>query len=101
MNKRKTRSDKVFSDKKRRVPIDKLLAYWIDIKTRDPNARRFSHVLTYGRETFQYFVEYYGWYRGRQIERDKFFGQIYFLVCRRDKIFKTVQTPSTISTTPE
>jgi hypothetical protein len=72
---------------KRRVPIDKLLAYWIDLSKR-PNLtyEDFLAFLRMTEETYQYFRQYYDGY----VERDKFINGLSFLIHWPEKYFREV-----------
>jgi len=57
------------TESKRRVPIDKLLAYWTILSKRPTlTCEDFLEFLRMTEETHEYFRQYYGGY----VERDKF-----------------------------
>jgi hypothetical protein len=86
---RTRRGAKVSLKAKLSAPIDKLLAYWIDLSKRPTLTQRdFRTFINKTEETLQYFVDYYGWYRGKQIEQDKFFRRPYSLVWWQKQILE-------------
>jgi hypothetical protein len=86
MAKRKTQT--VLSKSKRRVPIDKLLGYWIDLSKRPTLAYEdFKAFLRMSEHTHQWFDEYYGSY---YIERDKFLRGLPILISWPQHYFKKV-----------
>jgi hypothetical protein len=71
------------TESKRHVPIDKLLAYWIDLSKRPTLTQKdFRSFLRKVDETLEYFSEFYGWDRRGDIEntRDKFFRRVSILI---------------------
>jgi hypothetical protein len=83
MSKRKAQR----TESKRRVPIDKLLAYWIDLSKRpNPTYEDFLEFLRMTEETHQYFLQYYDGY----VERDKFINGLSFLIHWPEKYFSKV-----------
>jgi len=90
---RKNESDKRHSKKKSRVPIDKLFEYWVDLSRRPTLTQDdFRTFLRMSGETFDYFVEHFGWYRNKQVEQqnDRFYRDVNGLVCWQDDILKKV-----------
>jgi hypothetical protein len=77
--------------KKRRIPIDELLSYWIDISKR-PTLTLDDYSLSFGRmaDTMTYFGELYGWYRLKHVEAsaDKFFQGVSWLVWNQTDLKK-------------
>jgi hypothetical protein len=72
---------------KRRVPIDKLLGYWIDLSKRSNlTYEDFLEFLRMTEETYQYFRQYYDGY----VERDKFINGLSLLVHWPEKYFSKV-----------
>jgi hypothetical protein len=81
------------TESKRRVPIDKLLAYWIDLSKRSTlTQKEFRSFLSKVEETLEYFSEFYGWDRRGDIEntRDKFFRRVSILISWPQHFFKSV-----------
>ena len=86
MAQRKKRSRK--DDPK--IPIDKLLVYWIDLSKRPTLTREdFRTFVRMAEQTFRHFEEFYGW-RGRDVEEDKFFRGVHTLIWLQENILKDV-----------
>src|SRR5689334_2772758 len=78
------------TESKRRVPIDKLLAYWIDLskrRTLTPEDLCFFFRMT--EATFQYLAEYYH-DTHLIIEQDKFLSRVSYLPFLQEGILKKV-----------
>jgi hypothetical protein len=70
------REHKRHSKKKSRVPIDELFEYWVDLSRRPTLTQDdFRTFLRMSDETFDYFVEHFGWYRNKHVEQqnDRFY----------------------------
>jgi hypothetical protein len=79
------------SKRKARVPIDKLLAYWIDLSKRPTlTYEDFLSISRKAEETLEHFTEFYGWARGSDIEhaQDKFFRGLPSLIAWSHLYFK-------------
>ena len=79
------------SKRKARVPIDKLLTYWIDLSKRPTlTYEDFLSFLRKVEETLEHFTEFYGWNRLSDIEhaRDKFFRGLPSLIAWSHLYFK-------------
>jgi hypothetical protein len=90
---RRIESDKRHSKKKSRVPIDELFEYWVDLSRRATLTQEdFRTFLRMSDETFDYFVEHFGWYRNKHVEtqNDRFYVHVNGLVCWQDDILKKV-----------
>jgi hypothetical protein len=75
------------TESKRRVQIDKLLAYWIELSKRSNlTYKDFLEFLRMTEETYQYFRQYYDGY----VERDKFINGLSLLVRWPEKYFSKV-----------
>jgi hypothetical protein len=84
-DRRRRQSDELFSTKKR-IPIDQLLAYWIDLSKRSTlTLDDYRKFIAMAKETNQYFRENYG-----HIERDKFLRFIPILISWPQNYFKEV-----------
>lgn len=89
----KSKAQKVAPKNNRGVPIDKLLAYWIELSKRPTlTYKDFLVFLRMVEETLRHFGKFYGWDRGSDIERarDKFYAGISILVSWPQHYFKNV-----------
>ena len=87
MAQRKKRSRK--NDPK--IPIDKLLAYWVDLSKRPTLTQEdFKTFLRMASDTYGHFLKFYGWYRTKHVEMagDKFFTRLHSLVAWQGKILE-------------
>jgi hypothetical protein len=96
-SKMKKPKSKTTSGSGRRIPIDKLLTYWIDLSKRPTLTREdFRTFVHMTEKTLDYFFEYYGWHRSIDVEiaKDKFFRSPFSLVTyQKDFLEKVFETP--------
>ena len=74
--------------RKRRIPIDELLDYWVDISKRPIlTLEDFALFFDRAKASFEYFAEFYGWDRPKHVEMspDKFLRHVHYMLWMQDK----------------
>jgi hypothetical protein len=77
--------------KRRRIPIDRLLDYWVDLSKRQTlTVEDFVTFANMCGQTLDYFFDYYGWYRSKHLElhKDKFYRDVLGLCTYQDDVLK-------------
>jgi len=74
-----------------KIPIDKLLAYWVDLSKRPTLTREdFRTFVSMAEQTVRHFQEFYGSYGSRDLENKFFRGVRYGLIWQQEKYLKDV-----------
>ena len=76
-----------------RMPIDKLLDYWVDLSKRQTlTVADYRRFFVRAKTTMEHFAEFYGWGRTKHVQQsEKFFQTAHFLVWHSNKYLSAVK----------